>query len=107
MPCACMVMVMVPSPLSTIVWSRPLSANLRVKVPPVARLVVTTVAFTFSTKNGNGPDPRRLPSTWKWTVPSSRAGVSGGALHVDASGASALWVGCRGRAGLSGRVGAA
>ena len=41
-------MVMVPSPLSTIVWSLLLLVKTLVKVPPVFRLVVTTVPCTLS-----------------------------------------------------------
>ena len=41
-------MVMVPSPLSTIVWSLLLAVKMLVYVPPVFRLVVTTVPRTLS-----------------------------------------------------------
>ena len=41
-------MVMVPSPLSTMVWSLLLAVKTLVKVPPVSRLVVTTVPCTLS-----------------------------------------------------------
>ena len=44
-----MVTVMVPSPLSTMVWSWPVPLNRWVRVPPVSRLVVTAVPRVFST----------------------------------------------------------
>ena len=56
-----MVMVMVPSPLSTMVWSLVLATKVLVKVPPVSRLVVVTVPQMCSRKWGNGEEPRRLP----------------------------------------------
>lgn len=41
-------MVMVPSPLSTMVWSLLLAVNTAAYVPPVFRFVVATVPWTLS-----------------------------------------------------------
>jgi hypothetical protein len=61
--------------LSTIRWSLRLEVKTLVKVPPVSRLVVTTVPRTLSRKYGNGDEPRWLKTKFPLTSPLSWAGM--------------------------------